>query len=473
MPTLPPPRRPRALHLSCLLGGALALSACASWQAAPPAPASAGPDLAYVVLGEQGERVARTLSAGPCPALDVDGQSQPMQMRAAAGVLPLRNTSVPDAHNKAAAFPSNVCELRLAPGVRQVRLHGAALPLPPQEVKRIVVLGDTGCRLRGAAVQDCNDATAWPFALVAKAAAQWKPDLVLHVGDYHYRETPCPEGRAGCKDSPYGFGEDVWRADFLHPARPLLAAAPWVMVRGNHESCMRGGQGWWRLLDPRPLLPGRDCIRPADDAQGDFSPVYATPLGGDAQVLVWDSSAAPHGLPPSADPRHARYAENYRQLDKLSNQATYNFMLSHHPLLGFYVEPKAGGKSQIQPGNPLLQQVFRQHNPYMLTPPRVQALLAGHVHTWQQLSFSSGHPSHFIAGHSGSMIDELHLPNVLPADTRPAPEAAVHSHASYGGYGFMTMEREGADRWKIGVYDYEGKLQRTCVMENRSSTCAP
>ena len=45
----------------------------------------------------------------------------------------------------------------------------------------------------------------------------------------------------------------VWQNDFFDPAAPLLAAAPWVLVRGNHELCRRGGHGWFRFLDRLPM----------------------------------------------------------------------------------------------------------------------------------------------------------------------------------------------------------------------------
>ena len=64
-------------------------------------------------------------------------------------------------------------------------------PVLPRSIKRIVVIGDTGCRLKGDNVQDCNDPAQWPFAAIARLAAARHPDLVIHVGDYHYRESPC------------------------------------------------------------------------------------------------------------------------------------------------------------------------------------------------------------------------------------------------------------------------------------------
>ena len=40
----------------------------------------------------------------------------------------------------------------------------------------------------------------------SRLAAAQKPDLVIHVGDYYYRETPCPAGEAKCAGSPFGWG---------------------------------------------------------------------------------------------------------------------------------------------------------------------------------------------------------------------------------------------------------------------------
>jgi hypothetical protein len=149
---------------------------------------------------------------------------------------------------------------------------------------------------------------------VATAAASLRPDLVIHVGDYHYRETACPSGNRGCAGSPWGYGWDAWDADLFTPAQALLAAAPWIVVRGNHESCFRAGQGWWRFLDPRPLVPGRDCNDPGNDHIGDFSDPYAIPLAPDAQFIVFDSSRV--GAAPLAvtDPMYKTYIAQMREL---------------------------------------------------------------------------------------------------------------------------------------------------------------
>ncbi len=98
-------------------------------------------------------------------------------------------------------------------------LDGKPLPLARSNPQRIVILGDSGCRLEdGRAAQACNDPNAWPFSKIAAAAAAARPDLVIHVGDYQYREAACPPGNTGCAGSLWGYGWDAWKADFFQPA---------------------------------------------------------------------------------------------------------------------------------------------------------------------------------------------------------------------------------------------------------------
>ena len=54
----------------------------------------------------------------------------------------------------------------------------------------------------------------------------------------------------GCAGSPWGDNWTTWQADFFTPAAPLLAAAPIVLVRGNHEDCDRAGPGFLLLMGP-------------------------------------------------------------------------------------------------------------------------------------------------------------------------------------------------------------------------------
>ncbi len=213
----------------------LAVGAAAHAQQTPP----------WVEFGSDGALSVRAVVApdAACPPLTADGATVAMMPRGA-----------PDE-----AYPIKVCEARVPATAAKLSSGDLALPTLPATVRRIAVIGDSGCRIDRRNAQDCNDPAAWPFATIARAAAAHRPDLVIHVGDYHYRENPCPAGRSGCAGSPYGDNWPVWLADFLEPAAPLLGAAPWVMVRGNHELCRRGGHGSGSNKVQRRNIVGLRC----------------------------------------------------------------------------------------------------------------------------------------------------------------------------------------------------------------------
>ena len=420
-------------------------------------------DNAYVVLGEGGVQVARVITSdAKCPQIQFDGKRVRMDVR----VLP---ASLPGRADKPSVFPLLTCEKAIPANTRHAMLGHVSLPLLPHEVKRIVVIGDTGCRLKKGdhAYQACNDGNLYPFARIAASAAGWKPDLVIHVGDLLYREDPCPHDHPECSGSPWGYGWDAWQADFFEPGAALLKAAPWALVRGNHESCSRAGQGWWRMIDPRPLQSGRDCNDAIDDEIGDYSDPYAIPLGDDAQLIVMDTSNTIEKAIAPGDIRWFKYRELYHKLESLLQQASNNIVADHHPILGLF----ASEDGRLLPGNQGIQSVFGEFNPQFL-PSGVSVLLSGHVHAWQQVSFSSAHPTQFIAGFSGTMEDSAPLPDKLPPNATPAPGAVVEHLSSWaGGFGYMTMERTGASQWEARVWDANGTLRNTCKIDGSRSVC--
>jgi hypothetical protein len=90
------------------------------------------------------------------------------------------------------------------------------------------VIGDTGCRIKvpasgaGDPIQDCASPTDWPWPRIASAAARTQPDLVIHLGDYHYREycdNPVLCAPLRDKGVPIGYDWAGWNADFFVPAR--------------------------------------------------------------------------------------------------------------------------------------------------------------------------------------------------------------------------------------------------------------
>jgi hypothetical protein len=441
-----------------------ALAGCASLH-----PAGPEPEAAFVVVGENGAAVARVItSAASCPVITIDGQRHEMAVRVPLQAIPARPAASPQPPSSAVL----TCEAAIPAGALQAEAAGTSLPLPRAAPRRIVVIGDTGCRVNKKETQDCNDPQAYPFARIAASAAAFKPDLVVHVGDFHYREQPCPTGRAGCTGSPWGYGWDAWKADFFAPGRALLKAAPWVTARGNHESCARAGQGYWRYLDPRPFVPGRDCDLPANDLVGDYSDPYTVPLGDAAQLIVFDSSNTNYKGLPATDPRRAIYGDMWGKIAALSKNARYNIAVNHQPLFAFGANRNAKtGEVTLYGGDAGLLDAFGDRDPGFL-PKEISMLLSGHAHLWEQVSFSSGHPTQFVSGFSGTAEDLVPLPATLPPGATPARGAVVEHISSWiDGFGFMTMERTGAEQWVVKVWDRNGRERNSCQVSGRRSSC--
>lgn len=446
--------------------------ACASMTGAAAAEESS-PLSTYMVMTGGGPVARAVMAEGDaCPALALDGRHVAMTVRAQPADLPLRPTKSTPENSKLSRFPVRVCEANVPATARSVLIGGRALPLPHRTAKRIVVIGDTGCRIKASdhAYQACDDPQAWPFARIAAQAAAWKPDLVLHVGDYLYRENPC-DGHAGCTDTPWGYGWDAWNADFFAPAAPLLAAAPWVMVRGNHESCLRAGQGWWRLLAAQPLEAGRDCNDVANDVRGDDSPPFAVPLGDGAQIIAMDLAIMGEDRIAPTDPRYGQIRTTQQAVAAMAKGHRFTFATDHYPLLGLSASEKKGAL-RIKAGNEAVRSTFGIDDPSLrLT--GIDVLIAGHVHEWQQADLGPDHPGQWISGMSGTQEDVTEVPADKALGQEPAPGAQVQRFASWtGGFGFMTLERQGARRWRVEVHGLDGAIIRRCTITGRRSACS-
>lgn len=423
----------------------------------------------WVVMGDGGQPVARVATSyATCPMITVDGSASRMGLRVAAGTLAQRPTASSPQDSKPSAFPLNICEAALPLGAREAQVGGHALPLPKAAPQRILVLGDTGCRVKKAdnAYQSCSDPDAWPLAHIASVAAQMHPDLVLHVGDYHYRENACPDDIAGCRGTPWGYGWDTWQADLFEPAAPLLAAAPWIVVRGNHEECRRAGQGWFRFLDPSPYSAARSCDDPANDGIANYSAPYAVPLGGGYQVIVFDSSRAGYKPLATTDPQFIAYQKDFEQVSRLAARpGTTSIFVNHHQILGYV--PRAG--SAPLGAMPSLISVMKAQNAEAYYPAGVALAIHGHVHDFQAIDFKSNHPATIVSGNGGDNLDTA-LPDPFPADLSPAPGVVLDRIAHSTTFGFMMMERAGAS-WNYTAYDRNGRVMLRCALAGKHLGC--
>ena len=469
---------------------------------------------AWVELGANGQAIARVITFDPdCPFIELDDTQYKMSLRAGPETIPQRPTSSSPQDSKPSEFPVTTCEYLIPFGIRFAgvsaedeeggevvdqphasglsgKQHGGpsgladradehrrqlhVLPLPKPNPHRIVILGDTGCRLKiGDPWQACSDPAEWPFQRIAESAARFKPDLVLHVGDYHYRENQCPPDLGGCQGSPWGYGWDTWEADLFRPAAKLLAVAPWIVVRGNHEECARAGQGWYRFLDTQPYESARSCNDPANDAIANYNDPYAVPVGNHAQIIVFDSSKVSKSKVLPADPVFANYQDElYKAADLAAAKPNVlSIWTSHHPLLAF--SPLTG--TTVTGGTPALLSVMYATYGTAYYPPGIGLVFHGHTHIFEAVNYSSNHPATLLSGNGGDNLD-INLPDPFPSDAHPDGDFAsavdVEEIAHTSTFGFMVADRGAHGTWTIREYARDAKLLTTCTFADSKISCS-
>jgi hypothetical protein len=395
--------------------------------------AEAPQDRMWLQLTDRGPELRVATASPRCPDAELDGRPTPMRLRAP----------------PSDAFPLSVCQLVVPAGVTRASVAGWSAPLPHGPPRRILIFGDTGCRLKGPAVQACNDPRQWPFALVAARAAARKPDLVIHVGDYYYRESPCPAGEAGCAGSPHGDNWASWDAEFFAPAETLLRAAPWMLVRGNHESCSRGGLGWFRLLDqgPEPLT----C--PAE------SPPFRIELGGLVLYGLDSADTEDRSAPQKAVEAFAR------QLDAVTPTLDAStWIVTHRPVWAEVEAARIGPLGPIEiPINATEQAAVRGRSL-----DGVQLIVSGHIHHFASYDFGPSRPAQLVAGTGGDVGDEADSARPRPDDVRI--DGLDAKGFTFMQYGYLLLDREGED-WKGVFRDLDDKVVAACRLHQRELSC--
>lgn len=470
--------------LSALLAGAALDSACVK-TVPSPGPAAQPPYAAYVLLVEAPDHTptpfARVIVASgqPCPTLS-------------GGPSPLKMTRRDNPHG----FTVDVCEA-VVPFEQTLTVSGSSLTLPAahREVRRVTVIGDTGCEPSDQAGCGLDD-PQWPFPVLAKAAAANAPELVLHMGDYNYRGTPshfeqvvngtqtkayyydagdgAPTDQLCGLKAPYysqntpsgteGSSPDSWEAwwlDFFQPAAPLLAAAPWVAARGNHELCSHAGPGWLYFLGPSSNLSeggGAQVSCPPQQNAGPveshlvFVPPQVIALAG-LTVVVLDSANACDTLNNFGD----RYAQQFASITpRLGSEATGAvWLMGHRPpwgLEGTSSAPPSScanqpGTGPVQPYAPInrtLQCALASASGSALLP-KLTLSLAGHMHRFEALTFAPGsnRPPQLIVG-NGGVQEDTSPPTGSFSQTLEGQQASGFSIEQFG---FVQMERGAGGAW--------------------------
>lgn len=355
----------------------------------------------WVQLGPNGQVLARVVvdSAEACPSLKADGKALAMKPR----------TPVPDGFKPA-------CEAEIPASTRSLRLCHVRLRLP-KTPRKVIALGDTGCRVKGNQIQNCDDPKQWPFRVVAGRIRRESPALIVHVGDYLYRESPCPDPAKGCA-GPHGDNWLAWKADFFDPAAEALPVAPWAFSRGNHEDCERAWRGWFYYLDPRPFTATCDPYSAAYIAQS-----------GALHIGMLDSAAVHEDSAEQVQVGH--YQEALR-----SFTGRVSWLADHHPFWAYKSVPNAPDTMVSRP----LAEAWN-----LVKPEGIRLVLSGHIHLFEFLNYNDGRPSQLVAGDGGTALTK----NV----TVPAAESKRE-------FGYTVLTRRRSD-WRLTLKNAQGKILAT------------
>ena len=353
------------------------------------------------------------------------------------------------------------------------------LPAVKKNPAKIIVLGDTGYK-----TSQLTPGT-WKFPALATRAAKQNPDIVLHMGDYNYSGTPGNIEVNGGSVSVYDAGDNTtqglckipgayygqnspgstspdnwtdWQSNFFEPAKSLLAAAPWVFTRGNHELCSRAGPGWFYLLDSNSPLLGKYAAQLSCPATNNHDPIVLSPPYvvnlGTLNLAVLDSAnACDSGLLNSED-----YVNQFYLMRNLLNQAPdagHTWLQSHRPFWGVD-KLDSNGACGSDPANPYcyVNQTLQYADGKTALSKRLDLVVSGHMHRFQLVSFESGtHAQQLIVGNGGVELGKQHPKKTtkLIIDSEKATVLGVDKF----GYMVLKLQKQG---WTGKLFGEKKKL---------------
>jgi hypothetical protein len=313
-----------------------------------------------------------------------------------------------------------------------------------------------------AKTQKCSG--GWPLQQLSKTVTKQAPDLIIHVGDYVY-----------VKDENWL----MWDEQFFTPAATMLRAAPWIFVRGNHETCGRHGPGYFYLLDPRSATA---CTSDATDP-------FLISSGGQQYVML-DSSGATCDFPmnssPSACSGDTKVPPNQQiptwttlltEAQALVPSGAKATLLTHRPVWGAKSDTGtttptgfcASGSSGrvIASLNATLQGAWAGAKPTAFN-----MVYSGHTHIFGLMTFSQGALPQVVVGDSGTELAHAlpaHLSNCKlgtsdnPQPTQYLPLSTLDSLQQWG-FGAISGSN-------LNVYSTTGKPMLKCTIAATSATC--
>ncbi|MEH6477562.1 MAG: metallophosphoesterase [Sneathiella sp.] len=320
----------------------------------------------------------------------------------------------------------------------------------------MVSMGDSGCRDKGS--QACDTPASWPFAELADAAIKNVPDFILHVGDYRYSHK---------KENDFW---EYWYEEFFYPAQDLLLAAPWVLVRGNHEACgyedtdglpSPWGTGWFYFLEHTASAKSTNCLsgNPSQHEPWYFDVGVQTPAGAtdDHRFIVMDSS--------TVDVTR-RQTDDFLKMLQLSDDTKSVWWAGHRPIWGLEVNleeslmnalAQYGGTSTCWVSAGL--------------PCSLKTMIGGHIHNLERLQFFGAgvnakkwlRPQQYVNGNSGVELSpalnsspcNFTISQSSPSVSGPSLVATVDWVRQFG-YTLWQRSTKELSGWKETRYFFDG-----------------
>ena len=225
-----------------------------------------------------------------------------------------------------------------------------------------------------------------------------------------------------------------------------------MFVRGNHESCARGGKGWFRQLDagPRPLA----C--PA------MSPPFRVALG-DLSLYILDSADA-EDRSTSAETVAAVTA----QFDAIKPELARapGWIVTHRPIWALTPVARMGPIGPFEVALNATQQAAVRENDLA----GAQMVVSGHVHHFAAYDFFGRRPSQLVAGTGGDIGEDAYTPVIRQGEV--TIDGLPADRITFERYGYLLLDRAGDD-WVGAFWDLKDRVVAACRLHQRRLNCVP
>lgn len=363
----------------------------------------------WVEIGEDSKLIARTISKQQeCPEINLDGKSFKMNLR----------TSLNDQYLNETVF---ICEYDVT-NHQKVSINNQSLKTIPSKVKRFVIVGDTGCENavfdKAHQNQKC-DPEGWPFQKIMDKIITLNPDFIIHTGDMIYQMD---------KKNNTGKSWFFFQEDFFKPAQNILNKAPFIFVRGNHERCAIGGEGWFAFFDVHEYSKCTDFTKP-----------YQIKIN-DLNFIVFDSSGSATGKDYPKE-QLSLYSNEFNEIYSKINSK--HWLLIHHPIIPLELLSKEEGFS------PKMHAMVLKDSFKMEYSNKINNVFSGHYHVNSLIKNEKHNLTQTIIGNSGTL---LHRSSKNKYTARFGDNKMITNIR----YGYTLFERLENNLWKATSYDIDG-----------------